>query len=131
MNGAACVAWPAAHVQNPQPLVSRKWNRCGDELQRSWLGGPLLRAPQIEPCFEIFAAKFILDRGLSGDFHWFLSFRVRKYTDTSLSHADGEKYWKNLTTIDGGCQSWRVRLRNSTGLSPEKDLNSLMKWDWS
>jgi hypothetical protein len=63
VNDAACVAWPAAHVQNPQALVNRKWNRCGDELQRGWLGGTLLRAPQIEPCVEIFAAKFIVDLG--------------------------------------------------------------------
>jgi hypothetical protein len=84
VNDAACVAWPAAHVQNPQALVNRKWNRCGDELQRGWLGGTLLRAPQIEPCVEIFAAKFILDLGLSRDFHWFLPLQfanapIRRY----------------------------------------------------
>jgi hypothetical protein len=55
VNDAACVAWPATHVQSPQALVNRKWNRCGDELQRGRLGGALLRVPQIEPCVEIFA----------------------------------------------------------------------------
>jgi hypothetical protein len=30
------------------------------------------------------------------------SFAVRKCTDTPLSHANGEKYWKNLTAIDRG-----------------------------
>ena len=67
--GAACIASPAAHVQDPQAPVSRKWNRCGDELERGRLSGPLLPAPQIEPCLEILAAKFILDFGLSRDFH--------------------------------------------------------------
>ena len=69
MNDAASVACPAAHVQNAQALVNWKWNRCGDELQRGWLGGTLLRVSQIEPYVEIFAAKFILDLGLSRDLH--------------------------------------------------------------
>src|SRR5260370_41058516 len=84
VNGAACVAWPAAHVQNLQALVNRKWNCCGDEVQRGWLRGPLLRAPQIEPYVEIFAAKFILALCLSREFHWFLPLQfanasIRRY----------------------------------------------------
>src|SRR6516164_6679800 len=84
MNDAACVSWPAAQVQDPQTPVNRKWNRCGDELERARLGRPLLRAPQIEPCVEILAAKFIRDLGLSRDFHWFLPLQfanasIRRY----------------------------------------------------
>src|SRR5262249_60544514 len=60
VNDAACVAWPAAHVQNPQTLVHWKWNRSGDELQRGWLGGALFRVAQIEACIEIFAAEVYL-----------------------------------------------------------------------
>ena len=52
--------------------VNHKWNHCGDELQCAWLGGTLLRAPQVKLCVEIFATKFILDLGLSRDCHWFL-----------------------------------------------------------
>ena len=68
MNGAACIASAAAHVPHPQALAGRKWNRCGDQLERAWLGGALLRAPQLEPYVEIFAAKFVFDFGLSRDF---------------------------------------------------------------
>ena len=103
MNGAACVAWPAAHVQNPQALVNRKWNRRGDELQRAWLGGTLLRAPQIEPCVEIFAAKFILDLGLSRDCHWFLPLQFANAPIRRYRTRTATGYWKNLTAIDGGC----------------------------
>jgi len=67
VNGAAGIAWPAAYVQNPASLVDRKWNHCGEELQRGRLGGTLLRVPQIEPCVEILAAKFILDLSQSRD----------------------------------------------------------------
>jgi hypothetical protein len=104
VNDAACVARPATHVQNPQAPVNRKRNHCGHELQRTWLGGTLLRPPQIEPYVEIFAAKFVLDLSLSRDFHRLLSsFAARKCTDTSLSYANSDESWKNLTVIDGGC----------------------------
>jgi hypothetical protein len=103
VNDAACVAWPAAHVQNSQALVNWKWNRCGDELQRGWLGGTLFRAPQIEPCVEIFAAKFLLDLGLSRDSDWLLPLPLANAPIRRYRTRTAGSYWKNLTALDGGC----------------------------
>src|SRR5262245_58425529 len=66
VNGAACVAWSAAQVQNPQAPVNRKWNRRGDELQRGWLGGALLRAPLIQTTVAVLSSTVIVNRGRRG-----------------------------------------------------------------
>jgi hypothetical protein len=83
--------------------VNHKWNHCGDELQCAWLGGTLLRAPQVKLCVEIFATKFILDLGLSRDCHWFLPLQFANAPINRYRTRTATGYWKNLTAIDGGC----------------------------
>jgi hypothetical protein len=64
-------------------------------LQCTWLGGTLLRAPQVEPRIEIFATKLILDPAVGVSIAFFLC--SWQCTDTSLSHANGDTGLENLT----------------------------------